>query len=683
MRFSIVMSCLFAGVALAGTRTATDAMAESYSPPILANGDIGLLIDYRNCQFQDVPSYKSIHAVGEKYYPGIYRAGRRTENGKLAAFGRIEEHVSLAGADDAKPVKWSQTLDISNALSVCENEYAGGVRVDSSAFVAQGMSVIAIEKRFAGDVARYSFDYVFRRPGTDARLPLNTTATFKPGEIAFSDDREKDAIDGTISVFSDSPTVRAETIEKGVRLTLEKPRGNVRFFIVYRDSLDKAKPDVASVRKAGWDGLLDAHRKAWHAFWGDTYISIPDARVQDTYYTALYNLKCWSTAWSIPVGILPTHWHGAFFGFTFFNPALCASGHVPEAVKVARFWGNPQHLRSAHFRAGNVKRNPDCGLRYNWQTLEDFSENSKKGRWLDHYLHLGNISLECWTAWRYTGDENLLRETVYPVVKGCAQYFQTHLVCELKDGRTVLGPLCDLERLPCPVRNAFLTTCGAIYCLERAAEGADSLGADRDEAAEWRRLAAALRRDLPTDGTRYLPFEGSGDRSVGVLSGIFPYGTVSADDPLQRAAIADFEANGLSVGNMYSVGTRICTWYAAWLAGAQARLGDGEGAYRNIRRAAASAGAFSEIFEINEPAYRSCPWCSSPQGTFVQVVNEMLLQGDGDAPKLAPAVPAAWKDFSFRLRAPGGKTVEATFKDGRCVKHTVEPLFHLTGKGRK
>ena len=497
MRFSIVMSCLFAGAAVAGTRTATDAMAESYSPPILANGDIGLLIDYRNCQFQDVPSYKSIHAVGEKYYPGIYRAGRRTENGKLAAFGRIEEHVSLTGADDAKPVKWSQTLDISNALSVCENEYAGGARVDSTAFVVQGTSVIAIEKRFAGEVARYSFDYVFRRPGTDARLPLNTTATFKPGEIAFSVDREKDAIDGTISVLSDSPAVRAETIEKGVRLTLEKPRGNVRFFIVYRDSLDKAKPDVASVRTVGWDGLLDAHRKAWRAFWGDTYISIPDARVQDTYYTALYNLKCWSTAWSIPVGILPTHWHGAFFGFTFFNPALCASGHVPEAVKVARFWGNPQHLRSAHFRAGNVKRNPDCGLRYNWQTLEDFSENAKKGRWLDHYLHLGNISLECWTAWRYTGDEKLLRETVYPVVKGCAQYFQTHLVCELKDGRTVLGPLCDLERLPCPVRNAFLTTCGALYCLERAAEGADILGADRDEAAEWRRLAAALRRAAP------------------------------------------------------------------------------------------------------------------------------------------------------------------------------------------
>ena len=91
-------------LAVVGERVATDAMAGQYSPPILANGDIGMLIDYRNCQFQDVPSYKTIHAVGEKYLPGIYRAARRTENGKLAAFGRIEEHVSLAGDADAKPV---------------------------------------------------------------------------------------------------------------------------------------------------------------------------------------------------------------------------------------------------------------------------------------------------------------------------------------------------------------------------------------------------------------------------------------------------------------------------------------------------------------------------------------------------------------------------------------------------
>ena len=80
--------------AVVGERVATDAMAGQYSPPILANGDIGMLIDYRNCQFQDVPSYKTIHAVGEKYLPGIYRAARRTdEAGQLAADARHHERA--------------------------------------------------------------------------------------------------------------------------------------------------------------------------------------------------------------------------------------------------------------------------------------------------------------------------------------------------------------------------------------------------------------------------------------------------------------------------------------------------------------------------------------------------------------------------------------------------------------
>ena len=51
----------------------TSADSGTYSPPILANGDIGMLIDYRNCHFQDVPSYRTIHAVGVDFLPGIYR----------------------------------------------------------------------------------------------------------------------------------------------------------------------------------------------------------------------------------------------------------------------------------------------------------------------------------------------------------------------------------------------------------------------------------------------------------------------------------------------------------------------------------------------------------------------------------------------------------------------------------
>ncbi len=670
-----------AGIADQGLRQVTSDESSSYSPPIIANGDIGLMIDYRNCQFQDVPSYKSIHAAGVDFLPGIYRAGRRTENGNLADFGRIEERVSIPGDENAAPVSWRQRLDIEHAVSEVENVYRGDSRIRSTAFVAAHVPVLCIRKSFEGEMDSYSFDYLFCRRGSARRLPLAAKAEFGNFRIDYTFDRADKPLSGRISMICDASNAVCEQIDCGLRITLAKPRGSVCFLVAYDDSMDERPVDVEALRRDGFQTLYAEHAARWRGFWAQSSIDIPDARIADTWRTAQYNLKCWSTKWSIPVGILPTHWHGAYFGFTFFSPALCSSGHIGEALKVARFWDSVRPAAQA--RAGKPGWDADAGLRYSWQSLENGGERASGGRWLDHYLHLPNISRECWTAWLYTNDRTLLASNVYPVVKGCAQFFQSRLVAELKDGRTVIMPVCDLERLPCPARNAFLTTCGAIYCLERAADGATLLGVDSSKATEWRRIAAALKRDLPRNGTRYLALEGYEGTSVALLSGLMPYGVLPKDDPFQIASVDHFERNGLKAGNMYSVGKRICTWYAAWLAGAKALLGDGDGAYRNLKLATASVGRFSEIFEINEPAYRSCPWCSSPQGTYIEAVNDMLLQCAGDDICIAPAVPAEWRDFSFRLRAHDDVEVSARFAGGKPVSLRLRAGARHSGRIKK
>ena len=654
---------------------------ERYSPPILANGDIGMLVDYRNCQFQDEPSYRTIHAIGVPYFPATCRQGRRTAGKKLVTFGRIEEEVWIGGKC-LKPSTWTQRLDIRKAESVCRNGYDGGARVDSVAFVAQTKPVIAVRKSFDGAVDRYVFKWAFKRSGLSGRRPSETTFEIKPGEIAFHVDRgEKkvgngyvdQSIDGTVSLRCDAPAAKA-SVEGGdtLVLTLERPQGEVAFFVVFADSMDKKPIAATAVAAEGWDALRAEHERAWADFWGDTYVSLPEKDLERTYYTALYNLKCWSTQWTVPIGILPTHWHGAFFGFGFNGAAFAAAGHQAEAEKIARFWRSIYKV--AKWRAGSDKpgRDVDSGIRYTWETAEDGSELCSGGRFLDHHFHQATIPLDCWNAYLYNGDTNFLREVSYPVIKGCAQYFQSWLVQETKDGRTIIGPVCDLERLPCPSRNAFLTTCGAISDFELAAKAADILGVDGEKAVEWRRLAAALRRDLPKKDGRYQPFEGCEQISVGTLGGLFPYGVVPVDDPYQLAAVEFFDKNGIIMGNMYSVGTRICTWYAAWTANAFARLGRGDDAARNLRLANQSVGFFNEIFEINEPAYRSCPWCQAPQATFIQTVHEMLLKSNGDRIVVAPAVPKAWKDYSFRLHAPGGVVVDARCVDGKLNYKTEE-----------
>ena len=657
---------------------------ERYSPPILANGDIGMLVDYRNCQFQDNPSYRTIHAIGCDYFPATCRQGRRLGDKSLVSLGRVEEEVWVGG-QAVPPTSWKQFLDIRKAESVVENGYADGVRVDSTAFVAQTKPVFAVRKSFRGPVEKYVFKWAFRRPGLSGKPSVGVVWTIRPGEIAWRVDlREKKvgkkgmvdpSVVGTVTLASDSPAVKLSADGDTLCATVERPQGEIAFFVAVSDSLDARPLKAADVAASGWDALKADHESAWRDFWGDFYVNLPDKSLERTYYTALYNLKCWSTKWAVPIGILPTHWNGAYFGFGYNGAAFAAAGHLAEAEKIARFWRSL--YGKAKWRAGSDKagKDVDSGIRYPWQSDEAGGEMCSGGRFLDHHVHQGTIPADCWNAYLYNGDTNFLREVSYPVIRGCAQYFQSWLVQETKDGRTIIGPVCDLERLPCPAKNAFLTTCGAIYDFEKAAEAADILGVDGDKAVEWRRLAAALKRDLPKKDGRYQPMEGCEQISVGTLGGLFPYGVVPADDPYQLAAVEFFDKNGIVMGNMYSVGTRICTWYAAWTANDFARLGRGDDAVRNLRLANQSVGFFNEIFEINEPAYRSCPWCQAPQATFIQTVHEMLLRCESGKIVVAPAVPKAWKDYSFRLRAPGGVVVDAKCVGGKLDYRTETLVF--------
>ena len=654
--------------------------SKQYSPPIIANGDIGLLIDYRNCQFQDVSSYKYIKSISQKFYvPSIYRAGRRLDNKELACFGRIEESVNFASGANAQPEKWTQNLDIFNAVSEVINTYnSGKTTIASTAFVSANSPVIAIQKRFSGESPKsYVFEYAFKSEKDNEDQPLHMRGKIKNEEISFKLEGTRTPVRGKIVILCDDKNAKILNDENSVKVEIENPKGDISFFVVIVDNFQKNnyKKQLAEIKSqianGGWKELLASHKDEWAKFYGGFGITIEDKKVESTYFTAIYNLKCWSTQWSIPVGFLKTHWNGTYFGFTFFGPALCTSGHLPEVKKIGNFWNSI--IPVAKERAG--RKDSEVGLRYNWQSLENGREGTKRqGMWLDHYLHLGNIPIECYSYYQYTEDKEYLKNIAYPVMKGCAEFFIKQAVYELKDGRTVIGKCCDLERLPSALENAALTTSAAISTLRKSAEAADILGIDADYAKNWRKTADALQKYMPNDGEKYIPYPNANQKSVGVLAATIPYGViVDKNNKLQCNAIRDFEENGLAFGNMYKVGSRICSWYAAWLSCAMSRIEDGEGAERNIQRAIASVGRFAEIFEINEPAFMSVPWCSSPQGTYIQAVNEMFVQCEGDTIKILPAVSKKWKNYSFKLRAYDNIIVECKCVDGKpTIKLTAE-----------
>jgi len=687
--------CLVAWAATAGDAPtmhvntvtgASDAAPPGYVPPLVSNGSLSMLVDYQGGQSQ---------RAFVRMTPGIWWEGRRygPPKDQLIPFGHFRWDVQVDGKRCAAPGAWTQTLDTQAAVVTCLNEHDAGVTVETSVFTPLDHDLVVLKRRFTAKTpgprkVRSTFHYQFTPKGNENRAPRRVAGACTWNEASaraeyrFQADGHRPC-DGLVWVFSDRPVAAAvdgQAVGLSSEITLDAAQPvEMTCYLLFADSLDgkdfpqQAERLHALVRREGHDGLLAAHRKAWAAYWDESYVRLPDDRLQRVYLTAQYHLRANATRWSFPVGIFPTHWAGRFFGWDemFCFQALVSSNHQDLSRRCPEFRlaGLPIALR----RTSHYGNPGTYGARYPWESLEDGSEAAPPGFWMDHVFHMSNIAQSCWQQYLYTGDREYLRTTGYPVIKECARFFRASMVYEAPDGGMFIGKCTDLERLGPARQNPFMTSCGAIHTLESAAQAAALLDADDAEAAGWQHAAAELRRSLPHNAERYVPYAGCEEESIASLGGLFPYPLFDAEDSLQKNAAYWFVEKGQRSGNMYPVGKSMCAWYAGWLAAALAVLGDTQEPVKLLSNAAQGAGCFGELFEINEPEVSRNPWFATASGNVVYALNQMLVQCRDDRVLIAPAVPSAWNDYSFRLACHGNLAVEVAVKNGRLAKLALLP----------
>ena len=648
--------------------TCTDQTVKTncYVPPVLSNGSLTTQIDFRGEQRQ----YAYCRMV-----PGIYRAGRRydTLRGELFPLGCF-----FSERDPGKLRSWSQTLDCEEALVRAQCRYSGRKTITTTAFVHWKYNVLAVRKEFSG-LDSYELKYVLgwsippdlHAHGKSAQsvrgimtpeppYGMNFSAVSAGGELII-DYRLTDrrGLRGRTRLISPTPGVSWRQQDNEFTLVCPSGCSGCDLLIVTTDDLDPAAETAALDRLTdfSFDRLLDSHRRITRKFWSCSRLEIPDKSLEGLYQTSMYYLRCCSTRWGIPAGVFPSHWNGVYFGFNNFSQALCGAGHFHEALKVARFRRNTLDMA---IRRGSSGSHAAAGAYFAHESDEDGRERSSPGFWIDHVFQVGCVAAEVWNNYQYRPDRRYLDETAYPVLLNCAEFFRRRMVVELGDGRVIIGRCTDLERLG-PLRsNAFLTTCFAIASLEYAAAAADELGRDPELRELWSQTAARLRLHLPGDGEKYLPAPDCTEPSFGLNGAFYPCDVLSPRDPRLRAAIDDLCRRSHQCGNMYRVGIGMCTWYAAWLALSLRRMRD-ERSHDFLRLAAANAGCFSEVFEINEPGrHSSIPWCTAPAGTYCRAVQDMMLGIDREELSIAPGVPAAWTEWSFTLFAHDDLRISAT-----------------------
>lgn len=621
-----------------------DRPPEGYVPPLVSNGDLNMLVEWTGGQSD--ADYFGLS-------PTVYWQGRRgpAREAELFGFGKFMPTMTVDGADAGRPQVWEQTLDVTQAVVVCEGVFSADIESRVEAFCALDRNVVGLRRRVknvGSNAHRVVLDLDYRMPGHERMLGdwRNTDVERKYSGKTYG----HRVIDFDVRVTSSDRGV--------IRRTADLNPGEsaiAGWFITFSDSYEANRTAVPT---CGWEDLFAAHARAWKSYYDESYVRLPDARLQRMYDVQQYHLRCTATRWGFPVGIFPKHWQGKYFGFDemYMHDGLVSAGHF-EIARRCPEWRQaviPWALR----RQSHYGKPGKFGARWMWMSLEDGDvETAGIGFWLDHIFAMGTIAKSAWTQYLYSGDLAYLRRTGYQVIHECARFYRNNWI--LEDGESAaIGRCTDLERLGPSRDKAFLTTCSAIYALRAAAAASEILKTNLVEAADFRQIAGRLEKGLPTDpsGRRYVAYENCTEESVGTLGGLYPFPLYGKADARQAESARHFIREGRKTGNMYPLGDRVCPWYAAKMSAAMTALGDRVEPCRWLREASGAIGLFGETWEINEPGHWSRPWFATASGCCVFAVNEMLVKGTW---------PESWRDFAFRLPDGKGGWIEKRFAEGK------------------
>ena len=666
----------------------------SYCAPVISNGTLYTQLDFCGTQKQSIPyTNHGVRKVNVDLTPGVFVAGRRYDTmlRQLIAFGYFEEKCLVDNNVLEKNSNAQQVLDLYNGATGCKVEYKNNLGITTFAFVHSQYPMIAVRKNFS-DVPKnftYSFDYNYALQGNETTPVKWSDYTIKAlsdgsgAVISYEIDGVQKFL-GTITVLTPNCKPEIKIEDNRIALVFNNVPETLDFYLLYNDSYDgndyvtEQQQLISKVTNESFESLFLEHSKDWNEFWNGFSLEIPNQKMEDVFYSAMYNLKCTSTPWGIPVGVHPYSWNGNYFAFNLFTEVFCMLNDRNSAIKIPKF--RYKTLKNAIARTTNWSFS--AGAKYPWQSDEDgFFECASPGVWNDHIFHMGNIAIEAFEYYNYTNDLSFLNEIAYPIIKECAKFFMLQSIYTIDDGKKIIGKCCDLEKFGTARENAFLTTCGVIKTLDIAAKTAQILGVDNELIEDWLNIAKSLKENLPHDGKMYIGYKNCQEKSIGVLGGIYPYWVLNPDDPKQLSAIEDYMDSATAVGNMYPYGKNICTWYASWVAITLIRLNQGDRALEFLNKAAISTGAFDIVYEINEPGiFVSHPWCSAPPACYAQSLLELLCREENDTLILCSNLENIWKDISFTLTAPDDLTVTLKIKNSKVEILTVKANSNYSGR---
>ena len=488
----------------------------------------------------------------------------------------------------------------------------------------------------------------------------------------------------------DSTSKSSVTLALGVRTTSD---GDPDFVAAARRLAKQALGER-------WEGLHAQHAQKWGRFWSRSLVEItasdraePDLRKQATlaeglFYRNLYRLACCSRPHATAPGLFG-NWiwndysvfHGNYtldynFEQTFWpafitNHAELAEPYLDRISEIL-----PRARRNAHAAFGDEV----VGAFF---TFNDYPIHHDEAlftcTFYEPWMEISAwVAQHFWRHWQYVGDRQFLEERAYPVLAEVASFYEWFLKRSQRedcspyvprDGRLHIFPTISPEHwgiTPKFERNRDSASAIGFfrYHLLAAADAAEILERDREEAARWRKAAHQLAEYPTTEtpqGKIFVDVAGAPPIEYNIPVPVIP--VFPAEDPLFWSDPERVEIARRTMGQIRTTGGNSLIMLGV----VRARLGMGDSLAQFLAD-------FGDYFKPNGPNGKFLKLGVYPE-TFAAagVIAEHLLQSHPDATgkqllRLFPALPEGMDARFAGLLAEGGFEVTAERRRGRVRK---------------
>ncbi|TBL81997.1 hypothetical protein EYB31_00225 [Paenibacillus thalictri] len=430
------------------------------------------------------------------------------------------------------------------------------------------------------------------------------------------------------------------------------------------NAVEQAVQAVAKASSSDYDTWMQAHRDWWHRYYRQSFVSIPDRRLESFYWIQMYKLASATRADKPLIDnqgpwLAPTPWAGVWFNMNVqmsYSPVYTANRlDIGESLVRAIADNQEQLIRNVAepYRHNSSGLGRSCSFDLASQVDDEVGNLT----WVCHNL---------WRHYRYSMDDELLRNVLYPVLRRSVNYYNHHLE-EGEDGLLHLPPTISPEYgsfMKTRVRDCHYDLALLRWGCETLLAICKRLGEDDPLQERWRIILEWLV-PLPVDETGFMIGDNTplayGHRHFSHLLAVFPLHMVSGDNDQERELIAkslehwirkEGDLRGFSMTGAASIA---------------AVLGRGGEALRYLQ-------ALQHMLRPNTMYKEAGPVIETPLAG-AEAIHDMLLQSWGDVIRVFPAVPDEWRDAAFHdLRAEGAFLVSARRRDGRTSWIRVKSL---------